>query len=139
MAKVFIDTNIFVRTVVIEDEDVSGDCERLLGLVRENKIRAMTSNLVLAEVVWVLGSYYKKNRTQITEVIEAIIGLRGLDLVDRVDPVWAVRKYKKHGVKFVDALVASMKPIREKAWIVVSYDKDFDKLGVVRKEPKELV
>lgn len=47
--------------------------------------------------------------------------------------------FEQKPVKFIDALLASIKEIKEKKWKVVSYDRDFDKLGVVRIEPKEII
>ena len=42
-------------------------------------------------------------------------------------------------MKFIDALIASHKSIQEEAAVIVSYDKDFDKLGILRKEPKDII
>ena len=46
--------------------------------------------------------------------------------------------YAGHSVKFIDALITSIPQIAGGDMIAVSYDKDFDKLNVKRKEPKEV-
>jgi len=43
--------------------------------------------------------------------------------------------YSSKNVKFIDAMIASVDQIVSGSWVVVSYDKDFDKLGVKRAEP----
>ena len=134
----FIDANVFLRTVVVEDDQVSHDCKKFLEKVKLNNVRGLTSSVVVAEVVWVLASYYKLTRPSIAEVVEAITSLRGLKIV-RTDSIkLAVDIYRDSGVKYVDALIAATDKIQEKKWVVVSYDKDFDKLGVRRVEPGQI-
>ena len=47
--------------------------------------------------------------------------------------------YEQNNIKLTDAFIASHPKIQSKEMIVVSYDKDFDKLSVIRKEPGEIV
>lgn len=51
----------------------------------------------------------------------------------------AIDLYQKHNIKFVDALIASHPKMQNKEIVVVSYDKDFDKLGIKRQEPAEVL
>lgn len=72
------------------------------------------------------------------KAFKSIINLRGLEICDQYDYLKeAVELWEKYSVKFIDALIASNKEILEKKIIIVSYDKDFDKLTVIRQEPKE--
>lgn len=66
-----------------------------------------------------------------------IIDLNHLKFIDHYDYLSAVSLFEKTNVKFFDALISSISEIMEQRWIVISYDKDFDKLGVKRKEPGE--
>ncbi|MBU1071239.1 PIN domain-containing protein [Patescibacteria group bacterium] len=139
MKKVFVDTNIFLETLIKRDKKEYLQCVRLFEGARDKKIKLVTAVVVMAEVAWTLKSFYGFSRQKVANGLESIYDLPGLSMVDDYDLSVAISMYKNHGVKFIDALVASIKPVREKEWVVVSYDKDFDKLGVVRKEPKELV
>ncbi len=47
----------------------------------------------------------------------------------------ALKIYAEKNVKFIDALIASIPQIQAKEWTVISYDRDFDKIGINRKEP----
>ncbi|MCH7640594.1 PIN domain-containing protein [Patescibacteria group bacterium] len=137
--KYFVDSNIFLRTLEKEDEKTFSECYGILKLVREGGIKAITSHIVLAEIVWVLGSFYKKPRKDITQALNGIENLRGLKLIDRFDSNLALKFYSEYKVKYINALIASIPEVRDKNWAVVSYDRDFDRLGVERKDPGQVV
>lgn len=138
MKRYFIDSNIFLRTIVKENQRVFKDCRSFLQLIKSNQIKAFTCGLVLAEVLWVLSSYYHVKKPGLIEALKSILNLRGLRVIDKIDYLAAEKIYENYNVKFIDAVIASIKEIQEKKWIVVSFDKDFDRIGVNRKEPGEL-
>ncbi|MGB6839051.1 MAG: PIN domain-containing protein [Microgenomates group bacterium] len=137
--KFFVDTNIFLRTLIREDEETYQDCYKFFEFVKLNKIKAVTSHIVLAEIAWTLSSYYGFSKKKVAQALKGIINLRGLAFSDSYQALSALDMFEQKPVKFIDALLASIKEIKEKKWKVVSYDRDFDKLGVVRIEPKEII
>lgn len=137
--KYFIDTNIFVRILEFENKRVFEECSKLLKLIKNSKIEAVTSSLVLAEIVWVLNSNYNESKSKISKSIDSILKLNNLDIVDDFNLQTAIESFSKRSVKFIDAVIASNPDIQSKKMIVVSYDKDFDKLGVKRVEPSDLI
>jgi len=138
MKKYYIDTNIFLRVLVVEEKNQSKQCINFLNKVKNNQVRAVTGNIVIAEVAWVLKSYYKFSKEKIVEFVKSIINLRGLTIEDNLDIRKSLEIFANENIKYVDALIASIKEIQEKKWTVVSFDKDFDKIGVNRKEPGEI-
>lgn len=135
----FIDTNIFLRVLVKEDKKTFNECVELLSLVRDGKIKAFTYDIVLAEVNWTLSSFYKFPKTKAVESIESILNLKSLKFYHNSNIALAVQLYKEHNIKFIDALIASDPNIFNKETIVISYDKDFDKLKLLRQEPAEVI
>jgi predicted nucleic-acid-binding protein len=139
-----LDTNIFLRTLVKSDEDKEDvqqqreECVRFLELVKENKIKAVTCHLVLAEVMWTLLSFYGVDRETAARSVEGIVNLRGLRVGDGYQVGKALEMFKRKKVKFIDTMLASIPEVADKEWVIVSYDREFDKLGVVRKEPREV-
>lgn len=133
----FIDSNIFLRVLIKEDEKSFQECFRLLNLAQNKKITAYTSDLVLAEINWVLESFYKFNKSQVVSALEGIVNLKGLTIKSATNPLTAVDLYNQNNVKFVDAVIASDKIFRLNA-VIISYDRDFDKLNVIRKEPIQI-
>jgi len=138
MRRYFIDTNIFIDILMRRDEKRFIQCSRFFQKVKLNKIKAATGNVVLAELIWTLKSFYGIGKEEIVRRIKSIIKLRGIKLVDNYDPLRAIDLYQSKSIKYIDALIASIRPIQEKKWTVVSFDKDFDRIAVNRKEPGKI-
>lgn len=138
MIKYFVDTNIFLRTLVSENKKAFGESRKFLEAIKRNKIEAVTSNIVLTEMVWTLLSYYKFPKKDIVSAVKSVLNLSGLEITDGYNAVQALEFYEDKSVKFIDCLISSIPEIQNKQRVVVSYDKDFDKLGILRKEPGEI-
>jgi predicted nucleic acid-binding protein len=136
----FIDTNIFLRIFVKENTKSYDDCFELFNKIKNSKAPYIfyTGNIVTSEVLWTLTSYYKETKVNIIEKLNSISHNKNLDIVDNYDLNTALVIFENFNVKFADALIASIPQIREKKWTVISYDKDFDKIGVIRKEPGQV-
>ncbi len=137
--KYFIDTNIFLRALTKDSHKQYQHCVQLLEVVREGKIKAYTANIVLAESSWTLLSFYKFPKKKVVQALKATANLKNLRIVDSYNLVYALNLYENNNVKFIDSLIASLEPVKEQNMAVVSYDKDFDKLGVERKEPLDIL
>ncbi|MFH1602172.1 MAG: PIN domain-containing protein [Candidatus Shapirobacteria bacterium] len=137
--KYFIDTNIFLRVLIKENEAVFNDCLRFLQKVKAGKIKAITASLVLAEIAWALSSYYEFAPRKVALSVRGILNLKGLNIMDKYDHLLALQLFESKKVKYIDALLASIKEIQTGKWTIVSYDKDFDKLKIKRLEPKKII
>lgn len=135
----FIDTNIFLRVLVKENEEVFKDCQKFLNLISQNKIKAFTSTIIFSEIDWVLESFYKFPKEKVIGGLNSILKLKNLKIKDSFNPNLAIEIYEKFSVKFIDALIASNLRIFNKEAVIVSYDKDFDKIGVKRMEPSKII
>ena len=131
----FIDTNIFLRVFVKENEKSYNDCLSFLHVVENGKNKFFISNFVIAEINWVLKSFYKIQKDEVIKDIESILRIRNIKINDKCDIHRCLEMYKENGVKYVDALIASNKILQNKNAVIVSYDKDFDKMGIRRVEP----
>ncbi|MCX5912385.1 MAG: PIN domain-containing protein [Deltaproteobacteria bacterium] len=58
MKTCFMDTNLFIRYLVNDDPGKADRVEKLLEQATSGKIRLVTADLVIAEVIWVLESAY---------------------------------------------------------------------------------
>ncbi len=137
--KYFVDTNIFVRVLELENKKVFEECSSFLKLVKNSKISAVTSTEVLSELVWVLESAYNEGKANIIKGLAGVLRLNGLKIIDKFDLQKTLEIFEGKNVKFIDALIASNPQIQSKKMTVISYDKDFDKLGVARKEPSDIL
>lgn len=135
----FLDSNIFLRPAVKDDLQKVKECEVLFGKIKKEEIKVFTSNLVLAEIVWVCSNFYGLQKEEIIKILGGILKFKNLKIIDKFDPFLTMELFEKYNVKFIDVLIASNPQISQKKVIMVSYDRDFDKIGVKRKEPKEIV
>lgn len=135
----FFDTNIFLRTLIKEDIRTFNDCYKALEKIKRKEIQGMTAGVVLAEIVWTLSSYYNFSRKKTVQATQSIINLHNLKIIDDYDHLLAIEIFQNKRVKYIDALIGSIKEIQLKNWTIVSYDKDFDKIGIKRLEPSDIV
>lgn len=135
----FLDSNIFLRPIVKDNPEKVRDCERLFEKIERGEIKVFTSNLILAEIIWVGKGFYKIKKEDLVGTVRGILDFKNLKIIDDFDSRKAIEIYEKYPVKFIDALIASNSKIFKKEITIISYDKDSDKLHVKRKEPKEVL
>lgn len=136
--KYLIDTNVFLRVFVRENERAYQSSKKLLEACRAGLIKAATHDLVLAELIWTLQKVYKQPKQVATELVESVINLRGMEIVSGLDRQSALFLYKTLPVKYIDACLASINQVSKKEWVIVSYDSDFKKLPVIWQKPEEI-
>lgn len=136
--KYFLDTNIFLTIFLKRDKKTKyQDCLQLFSLINNQSIKAATSSLIIAEIVWTLKRYYNIPKEEIVKYLKTIT-VSNIKIVNTIDDSLALDSYQDRSVKFIDAQIASVLEIQNKKWVIVSYDKDFDKLKVKRKEPRKI-
>lgn len=134
-----LDSNIFLRVFVRSDKRISQDCTLLLTAITQNRIEAYIPQLVAIELQFVLDSFYRFEKHQVIEAMKSMMATDNLEFVDDLSLALAVELFEGKNVKFTDCLLASSKRIQEKKAAIVSYDRDFDKLGVPRLEPRDVL
>lgn len=139
MKNYFIDTNIFIRSLVNDEKEMSNESSLFLKNLETLDSNFFTSSVVVLEINFVLANIYDFPKTKIISIIKSISASRSVKIDDNVSLRLAVKLYQIHSVKFTDCLIASIKPIYEKKMTVISYDKDFDKLSIIRKTPSQIM
>jgi predicted nucleic-acid-binding protein len=133
-----IDTNVFLRVLVKEDESTFEASLNLLEAIKQKRCKAVIPGIVLSEIVWTLLSYYKFPKARVVSALQSILNLRGITVVDDYDYPLALELYQQNAVKYADACIASLPIMQNGQAQIVSYDYDFDKLNLERLEPNEV-
>ena len=121
-SKCFIDTNLFVRFLTNDDPQKAGAVENLLLKAKEGKVRLVTSHLVIAELVWVLASYYSVSNSTICELLKAVLNTKGLSVENSNVIEDTLEIFKEENIDFVDAyIIAFMRS--QKISRIYSYNK----------------
>ncbi len=124
----FIDTNVLVRHLT---GDPPGQAERAT-LYLQQADELLLPDLILAEVAYVLESFYQAPRVQVAETLRAVLAFSAIRVVDDELLLRTVEVYEAHRLDFADAyLVASAE--RTGIEEVVSFDRAIDRVGTVRR------
>jgi predicted nucleic acid-binding protein len=127
-----LDTNVIIYHLRGEDEAIASRCRDLLRRAAEDEVDLSTSELVVAEAVWVLETQAELTRDVIRKHLVPITALPGLHLPHK--QLWPriFDLYCEKRVDFIDAYNAVM---MERAGVteIYSYDRDFDKIAGIRR------
>ncbi len=135
--KQFIDTNVFIRYLTKDDPKKAEACLRLFQDAQRNQVTLVTSEAVVAEVVYVLSSkeLYDLAREEIRRRLYPLLSLPGLKLPYRKMYLRALDLYVAFSLDFEDAIIVAQME-RQKIKEIYTYDRDFDRVpGVKRLEP----
>lgn len=137
MKKIFLDTNVWLRFLIGDQEAQYEVCKKLIALNEEGKFKIYTSTIVLLEIIYTLLSFYRVQKKTIISDVKAILASRNLTLIEKTDFQKALALYQKHNIKLADCLIASQLP---KNVVLCTYDWDFKKIkNIVSLTPKEVI
>jgi predicted nucleic-acid-binding protein len=129
----WVDANVLVRFLTDDPPEMAERAMRLLERVQRGGIRVKIHAVVVAETVWVLDSFYGYSRDRIADTIVPLLEDHGLRVEEPKIVIGALHRMAQSNVDFADALLAETALTRAEG--VVSFDKDFRKLGVDLHEP----
>lgn len=128
----FIDTNVLVRHLTGDPPDQAERATRYLAAAEE----LLLPDLILAEIAYVLESYYEVARSDVARTLRAVIGYPAIRVVDEDLLLRAIEIYEIDRLDFADAyLVASAESTG--VGVAASFDRSIDRVGTVqRDEPR---
>lgn len=127
----FVDTNIIVRHLTGEPPDMASRATAFLAAESD----LFLADLIVAETIYVLESFYKAPRGQIATAMRSLIALR---CVVTVDPALLLRAFEIYEVDRIDFAEAYLVACAESSGVnsIASFDRAIDRVGtVVRIEP----
>lgn len=125
----FVDTNILVRHLTGDPPDLAARATRYLEETRD----LLLPDLILAEVAYVLESFYEVPRADVARILRAILGFPSIRVVDGRLLERAIEVYDVERLDFADAyLVASAES--SGIGVIASFDRSIDQVGTIRRE-----
>lgn len=125
----FIDSNLILRFIL--DDPGAEKIEKLL----KGKKEFLLTDVTAAEIVWVLDSFYKWGKVNITDAITGLINLDSI-ISDKELLLITLKIFKTYNVDYIDAYLAAS-VVRDGVGTIYSSDRDYDKIsGIKRVEPK---
>jgi predicted nucleic acid-binding protein len=124
----FVDTNVLVRHATGDPPDMAERATAYLATTEG----LLVIDLVVAEVVFVLQSVYRRSRADVAAFVRALVTSTGITTSNPGVLLRALTLYETHGLHFVDAcLVASAEA--SGVGTVASFDKAIDRVEAVRR------
>jgi predicted nucleic-acid-binding protein len=99
----FIDTNVFLRFLTNDDPAKANRAESLFKKVVAGEVRARTSLLAVAEIVWTLESFYGLEKADIASKVRTILNTPNLKCPEAGRIRQALDLYADENIDFVDA------------------------------------
>ena len=126
--RAFVDTNVLVRHLTGDPPDQAAAAGRFLAEADQ----LLLADLVLAEVAYLLESYYEAPRPEVALALRAILGFQTIAVIDRDLLHRAVEVYENDRLDFAEAyLVAAAE--RSGVRAIASFDRSIDRVGTVRR------
>ena len=127
----FVDTNVLVRHLIGDPPKMAARATAYLQ--RESEL--LVADLIVAETIYVLESFYEVARPEISEAMRALIVMESVSVIDAPLLFRAVEIYEYDRLDFAEAyLIASAESTG--VMQVASFDRSIDRVkSITRVEP----
>lgn len=124
----FVDTNILVRHLTGDPPEMAARATAYL----QSETRLLLTDLVAAETVYVLESFYEAPRDQIAQAMRSLLSFDTVACVDAALLLRAVEVYETDRIDFAEAyLVACAESTG--VGTVASFDRSLDRVSTVER------
>ena len=124
----FLDTNVLIRHLTGDPPAQARRARAFLAAAGE----LLLPDLIVAEVVYVLESFYEVERERVAELIRAVIGFPAVVVVDEPLLLRALEVYEVDRIDFAEAyLVASAEASGVNT--IASFDRSIDRIATVQR------
>jgi predicted nucleic acid-binding protein len=130
----FIDTNVLVGHLTGDPPELAARAAAYLQIEQE----LFLADLVVAETVYVLESFYEAPRVQVAEAIQSLLALASIVVVDPALLLRAIEVYETDRLDFAEAYLVAC---AESTGVgrVASFDRSIDRVKTVERiEPSTL-
>lgn len=100
-----LDTNVLARYIVQDDDAQAAVATRLIETRCSEDSPGFVSQLVLAELVWVLGRGYRYSKEVVCDVLSKLLGAVELQIEDAANTRAALRAFEEGSADFSDYLI----------------------------------
>lgn len=130
MSKNLLDTNLIIRFLVNDDPQKVNRVEKLLTDKNNTNILLDT---IIAEIIWVLNSYYSLKKTKVIEKIKALIHVDTIEcnaiLINKALTFW-----EENDISYIDSYLIAVANLGNIP--LFSYDDKLKSIGgITVKEP----
>ena len=126
MSKNLLDTNLIIRFLVNDDSKKVSRVEKLL---KDKGNQNILLDTILAEIVWVLNSYYSLNKLDIIEKLRALIHVETVEcnafLLGRALSLW-----EENNISYIDGYLAAVAELGNIP--LLTFDQKFNSITTIK-------
>ncbi len=129
-----LDTNVLIRFLIADKSPKYRKLYSFFKALEQGKKRVELKLIILFQSVFVLKSFYKVPKEHIAEGMMDIIKYKGIIIKEKTIVQRTLELWRDNNIEIVDCyLVACSEGDTQN--LLYSYDRDFDKFKISRKEP----
>ena len=131
----FVDTNVLIRHLTGDPPELAARAAAYLRVEQE----LFLADLVVAETVYVLESFYEVPRVQVAEAMRSLLALASIVVVD---PALLLRAFEVYETDRLDFAEAYLVACAESTGVgrVASFDRSIDRVKTVERiEPSTML
>jgi len=129
-----LDTNVLVRFLTLDNASKYKNLYEFFASLERGEMRLELKLIVLFQTIFVLKSVYHIPKKQIADSLLDFLKYKGISVKEKKTIFRALELWREKNIEIVDCyLVACIEKNPQN--ILYSYDRDFDKFNINRKEP----
>lgn len=126
MKRIWVDADVLLRFLTGEPKDLADKAARMMKRAEQGEVILVVFPLVLAEVFWVLKSFYRHSLSDIAGALVPLLSADGIEIEERDSWIQALELARDKDVDLVDAALALHAASRGEP--VCSFAGDFKRL-----------
>lgn len=124
----FVDTNVLIRHLTGDPPELAARATAFLA----NAVELLLADLILAETVYVLESFYEAPREQVAQAVRSLIALPSVVVVDPALLLRAIEVYESDRLDFAEAYLVGCAETTGVGRIA-SFDRSIDRVATVQR------
>ena len=129
-----LDTNVLIRFLISERSKKYKRIYIFFESLERGDMRVELKLIVLFQVIFVLKSFYSVPKAHIVDGLKDILKYKGITIKEKNIVLQTLELWPKKNIEIVDCyLIACLE--KDTQNLLYSYDRDFDKFEINRKEP----
>ncbi|MBU1110939.1 PIN domain-containing protein [Patescibacteria group bacterium] len=120
-----LDTNLLIRFFTQDNPAQADAVEKLLRKAAKDEL--LLPDIIIAEIVWVLLSFYELEKEEVIEKLEGLFSLENVKM-NRNTLKRTIDLYRRYNISFTDAYLAAYTLEEEKSDQIYSFDRGLDKV-----------
>ena len=134
----FCDTNVLIRLLADDPPGHAAAVQRALEASGDGRFSVIVTDVVLAEIAYVLTGAYGRSRTDAAGLMRGILELPGVEMADAWLTQETLKLWSSRNMDFADAYLAALGR-STKGTGVLSFDRGLDKIdGLRRVDPRSI-